>query len=73
MNSQMTFQDEINLHNQEKKAINASWNELNRDNFNYKLDTTYTTRFLIVYFVPLHGYYIQMLLFPEIPKWESQN
>jgi hypothetical protein len=32
-----------------------------------------TTPLLIVYFVPLHRDNIQMLLFLEIPKWESQN
>jgi hypothetical protein len=30
MNSQAKIQDEINLHNQEKKAINASWMEMVR-------------------------------------------
>jgi hypothetical protein len=28
MNSQVIVQDEIKLHNQEKKAINASWMEM---------------------------------------------
>ncbi len=34
---------------------------------------TCTTPFPIIYFMPFHGDCIQMSLFPEIFKWESQN
>jgi len=32
-----------------------------------------TTFPLIVYFATLHGGYIQMVIFPETPEWESRN
>ncbi len=80
MNSQVIAQDEVNLHNQEKKAISASWMEVvSKDNLKHKI---YTARSLwqeaplplpIVYFVLLCKDYIQMSLFPRTPKWEFQN
>jgi hypothetical protein len=52
---------------------------LSRGNFKHKFYTTHNLRkeaplpSLIIYYVPLHGDYIQMSFFPETPKWESQN
>jgi hypothetical protein len=60
--------------------IEWKWcNGFSRDNFKHKLHTVLqplgggTTPLPMVYYVPLHGDYIQMLLFFKIPKWESQD
>jgi hypothetical protein len=53
-------------------------NGFSKDNLKHKLYTPRNLKeeeifFPILYFVPLHGDYIQMSLFPMTPKWESQN
>jgi hypothetical protein len=56
-----------------------SCDRLSKDNLKHKFYTTHNLweeappPSLTVYFVPLRGDYIQMSLFPDTPKWESQN
>jgi hypothetical protein len=64
-----------------RRLMQVEWkwcDKLNRDNLkhNFIWFTTFRRRhhpFLIVYYVPFCGDYIQMSIFPKTLKWESQN
>jgi len=78
-NSQVRVQDDINMHNQEKKVVNTNQMEVVRQTQYEQLQTQVlhgpqplgggTTPLPIIYSMPFYGDYIQMSLFPGTSKW----
>jgi hypothetical protein len=81
-NSQAKVQDEINLYNQERgRLVQMNGSVVTDLVGQFQAQASHglqplgggTTPLPIIYSMPLCGDYIQMALFPETPKWESQN